>query len=175
MNSSFSLFLIVLGIVSQISCGGAKTRPVKINTNLKSPESASRCSKIEPIAKKVSNEMGIEHSLLMGLIKIESNFNPDVRSSHGAVGLMQIMPSTARSMNCKDVHEPYQNIQCGAKILKELLLRYNNNVILSLAGYNSGPFHSDRAQRDKKLPNNFSYVEQVLSARARHILNGCDF
>ena len=80
----------------------------------------------------------VEAALIRAVISVESGYNPSAVSRAGAVGLMQLMPETARRYNVADSHDPAQNIHGGAQYLRDLLRMFNNNLQLTLAAYNAG-------------------------------------
>lgn len=92
---------------------------------------------------------GVAPELVASVIAVESNFNPRAVSWRSACGLMQLLPQTATRFGVKNIFDPQQNIEAGTKYLKELLLRYNGDLSLTLAAYNAGP---DRVGRYKNVP-----------------------
>ena len=80
----------------------------------------------------------IEPALIHAVISAESGYNPAARSKKGAVGLMQLMPETARRYSVSDRFDPAQNIQGGTRYLRDLLYMFDNDLKLALAAYNAG-------------------------------------
>lgn len=95
------------------------------------------------IARK-ADKYNLDPRLVSAIVSVESNFNPRAVSSKGAVGLMQLMPGTARQMGITDLYDPEKNIEGGTRYLKYLLGRYDGDVTRALAAYNSGPTNVER-------------------------------
>jgi len=115
-----------------------------------------------PYVSQAASNYSISPALILGLIQVESNGNPNATSGAGAIGLMQVEPATATSLgySATGLSSPYQNIMVGTQYLSSLLSEYGGNVISALEAYNAGPGHS---------PN---YYSQVGAANyAQHVYN----
>ena len=115
---------------------------------------------IEGAAKRQS----IKADLLRGIIRQESGARPCAVSSKGAQGMMQLMPATSQQFGVADPFEPIQNIQAGARYLKQLLTRYNGDVAKALAAYNAGAGRVDQAGAIPPIPETMHYVSSILAA-----------
>lgn len=92
----------------------------------------------EDIIERAACTYGVEASLIKAMIKMESDFKADEVSSSGAMGLMQLMPETAKSLGVTDAFDPEQNIMGGTKYIAQKLKDYDGNLELALSAYNAG-------------------------------------
>ena len=121
-------------------------------------------AEVAPIFQEAARREGLEPGLLSAVIKQESGFRPCAVSQKGAQGLMQLMPATVEQMGVHDPFDIKQNIDGGAKFLKELLTRYSGNLSLALGAYNAGPGKVDAAGGAiPPIAETEAYVKQILS------------
>ena len=113
---------------------------------------------------QASSKHAVNPNLITAVIDAESSFRPHVVSSKGAMGLMQIMPETAKRFNLVDPFDPYQNIDCGVRYLKYLLSRFRGNMRFALAAYNAGETQVTKYGAVPPFRETTAYVRKVLNS-----------
>jgi soluble lytic murein transglycosylase-like protein len=118
-----------------------------------------------PIILEAAGRYQVEPAIILAIIKAESNYNPKAVSRAGAVGLMQLMPRTARALGVKDSFNPEQNIHGGVKYFSQLLNKFGGDHTLALAAYNAG---SRKVLKHKGIPpfnETKGYIKKVFKYR----------
>ena len=156
------LFTILADNFDQDSESTTQAVAADVNTT-KSSGSSGSSSKFSDLINAAAEKYDVDAGLIKAVIKAESNFNPDAVSSSGALGLMQLMPATAKSLGVDDPLDPEQNIFGGTKFLHRLLDKYNNNVTLAIAAYNAGPGAVDRYGGIPPYSETQTYVKRILN------------
>ncbi len=106
---------------------------------------------------------GLPPKFVESVAKVESAMRPDAVSPKGAIGVMQLMPATAKALDA-DPNDTAQNIEAGTKLLRELLIKYNNDAVKALAAYNAGEGAVDRFGGLPPYPETQSYVDKVIKS-----------
>jgi soluble lytic murein transglycosylase-like protein len=131
----------------------------------------SRILRFKDLVDTVAQSTKLDPRLIHALISVESGYNPQAISPKGAVGLMQLMPATARRYGVQDIRDPRQNIEGGVRYFSDLLRLFNQDVSLALAAYNAG--ENAVLRHGRQIPpyqETKAYVPKVLALYEK--LNG---
>lgn len=121
---------------------------------------------VTPIIESAAEANELQPDLLRAVMRQESQFYPCAVSEKGAQGLMQLMPSTSEQFEVRDVFDPKQNVDAGARFLKQLFDKYKGSLGMALAAYNAGPAAVDEAKGIPDIPETRSYVDAILKVLA---------
>jgi soluble lytic murein transglycosylase-like protein len=155
--------------VPRAKVGAAKSAAAEVDQYLgKSPDAQNSVSRtgftqreIDAAIEKTAARHSVDANLVRALVKVESNFNPNAVSRKGAMGLMQLMPQTARQLKVNNPFNPEENVDAGVRHLKRLLESYGGNVPLSLAAYNAGAGAVARSAGIPHYAETRNYVRRI--------------
>jgi soluble lytic murein transglycosylase-like protein len=116
---------------------------------------------IDTIVQQAATRHSVDPNLVRAIVQVESNFNPQAVSRKGAIGLMQLMPRTAKSLNVSNPYDPAQNVDAGVRHFKELLDSYGGDLQLSLAAYNAGQTAVHRSGGVPNYSETRNYVKRI--------------
>jgi soluble lytic murein transglycosylase-like protein len=130
------------------------------------PPPAAPPSDPKALVSEAAKYAGLPEALVHSVARAESGYRPGAVSKKGALGVMQLMPSTAAAWNA-DPRDPSQNIYAGTLYLRDLLIRYNGQVSKALAAYNAGPGAVDKYHGVPPYAETRRYVNRVISDYVR--------
>jgi len=116
------------------------------------------------LAMAAAIDLALDPALLFAVITNESDWQPRVQSNKGAIGLMQLMPETARNWGVKHPLDPKENIYAGAKYLKHLISLFDHNIPLAVAAYHAGEGRTLKAGQIPDIPETRMYVRAVIES-----------
>jgi soluble lytic murein transglycosylase-like protein len=140
---------------------GGRSVPARVPALRSSDAQAARYA---PLVREAARRHKVEEALLHAVIRVESGYNPQALSVKGATGLMQLLPTTALRYGTRNLYDPEQNIQAGARHLRDLLDAFDGNLPLALAAYNAGEAAVRQAgNRVPRFPETVAYVAKVVA------------
>lgn len=160
----FKLLSAIESSLVKVAAKTSKTYHVPAATTTDDNTSSTPARPFSEIIKEASQTYGVDEKVISAVIKQESSFNPNAVSSCGAMGLMQLMPATAKSLGVTDAFNAEQNIMAGTRYLKEKINEFSGNVPLALAAYNAG---SGAVRKYGGIPpykETMAYVNKVTSS-----------
>ncbi|WP_227665222.1 transglycosylase SLT domain-containing protein [Magnetococcus marinus] len=150
-----AILSLLLALCCALPTQAAEQPPMPSVASAKAPD-------LYALTEKVADELGLDRQLLKALVMTESAYDPNTVSKTGAVGLMQLMPLTAKDMGVTDSFDPEQNLRGGATYLKMLINRFDS-LVLALAAYNAGPGNVERYGTIPPFAQTRRYVQKVLT------------
>lgn len=161
--------LLVVSDRPRTDAGGMTTyrvpRAAEVRATTPAP-GMGRPAALDEVIEEQATAQGVSPDLVRAVIQVESAFDPNAVSSKGAMGLMQLMPATARELGVRNPFHPEENIRGGVAYLRQLLDRYDSNVELALAAYNAGPGSVEKYGAVPPYRETQAYVKRVQKVSA---------
>src|SRR6202521_3255540 len=139
----------------------ARSAAAEVNQTNFAPGKAFSAQDIDAAIDQAASRHNVDPNLVRAVIKVESNFNPNAVSRKGAMGLMQLMPQTARQLRVENPFDPQQNVDAGVRHLKQLMESYGGDVKLTLAAYNAGQGAVARSAGVPHFAETRNYVNRI--------------
>ncbi len=152
----------VNSITSNTHINSARKNTDSVNGDGSFKSYLGETKELDAIFQKAAKTYGVDVNLLKSVARVESNFRADAVSCVGAVGIMQLMPRTAKGLGVTDSYDPEQNIMGGAKLLSQLLNKYNGDIEMTLAGYNAGSGNVRKYGGVPPWKSVHNYINKVL-------------
>ena len=150
-------------VVSELSSGQAAKPGTGEAVSLKPTRGRGKLSanELDAMIDEAATRHNVDANLVSAVVKVESNFNPHAVSNKGAMGLMQLMPRTARDLRVANPLDPQQNVDGGVRYLSKLLQDFNGDLTKSLAAYNAGSMAVVRSGGIPPYRETRNYVRQI--------------
>lgn len=155
------------GLTATLDQKGIETSLGSFGTSVASSKSVAK-PELEQLIAEVGQRYGVDPNLIRQVVIAESGFDSKAVSQSGAIGLMQLMPGTARSYGVEDSFDPVQNLDGGTHFLRDLLNRFNGNISLALAGYNAGPGAVEKYNGIPPYRETQNYVQKILNGMGKY-------
>ena len=153
------LGVILVTIIPAYAASRMTTVPLTHNPRV---HASAQRMELDAVVAEAAARHGVPAKLVMAVIAAESQFDPLAVSSRGALGLMQLMPATARILGVSDPFDPRENIEAGVRHLRAMLDLFDNNVPLALAAYNAGPMKVIHHRGVPPYRETRQYVSRIL-------------
>ena len=148
----------------------ASRRPPRLTINARMSQ---RCELVRPVIERAARSGGVDPLLLLAIAWVESGFNPEARSRSGALGVMQMIPRTARVFGCSDAADSRCSAAAATAYFARLRRMFSGETVFALCAYHSGHVPAQKAWRSGMMPQNLGYATRVLEARGRLQRYGC--
>lgn len=149
-------------VVTNYAQQGKIQQDYSVPSSVTNSQQRANLHEIDSVVREASERYGVDEKLIHAIIKMESNYNPNVVSRAGAVGLMQLMPVTAREVGVTDRYDIRQNVFGGTAYFSKMLQRHNGDVRLALASYNAGPGNVKKYGGIPPFKETQNYIKKVI-------------